>query len=72
MCIKFCGLIFHAFDWQENLWSINFRGYGGMVGTIIVGFTSYCGLIVVDKRHTTKSTEFYKPQKFLHIQYVRT
>ena len=23
-CIKFCGLIFHVFDWQENLWGINF------------------------------------------------
>ena len=23
-CIKFCGLIFRVFDWQENLWGINF------------------------------------------------
>ena len=24
MCIKFHGLIFHAFDWQENLWVLIF------------------------------------------------
>ena len=36
MCIKFHGLIFRVFNWQENLWGINFRGYGGMVGTIVV------------------------------------
>ena len=49
MCIKFCGLIFRVFDWQENLWGINFCDHGGMVGTIIVRFakyTSYCGLIL--------------------------
>ena len=33
MCIKF--------DWQENLWGINFCGNGGMVGTIIIGFAKY-------------------------------
>ena len=27
--IKFRGLIFCVFDWQENLWGINFRGHGG-------------------------------------------
>ena len=62
--IKFRGLIFCAFDWQENSWGINFRGHGGMVGTIIVRFakyTSYCGLIFVDKRHTMKSTKIYIP-----------
>ena len=34
------------FDWQENSWGINFRGYGSIVGTIVVGFAkyaSYCG-----------------------------
>ena len=68
--IKFRGLIF-VFDWQENSWGINFHGHGGMVGTIVVGFTkyaSYCGLIFVDKRHTMKSTKIYTPQKFLCIQ----
>ena len=66
--IKFLGLIFCAFDWQENLWGINFCGNGGVVGTTVVGFAkyaSYCGLIVVDKRHTTK---IYTPQKFLHVR----
>ena len=73
MRIKFRGLIFHAFDWQENLWGINFRGYGSVAGTIIVRFAkyaSYCGLIFVDKRHTTKFTKIYTPQKFLCIQYL--
>ena len=28
-CTKFHGLIFCAFDWQENLRGINFRGHGG-------------------------------------------
>ena len=49
---KFRGLIFCVFDWQENLWGINFRGHGSMVGTIIVRFAkyaSYCGLIFVDR-----------------------
>ena len=58
--IKFCGLNFHVFDWQENLWGINFRGHGSVVGMTVVGFAkyaSYCGLIFVDKRHTTKSTK---------------
>ena len=44
--IKF-WLMFRVFDWQENPWGINF---GGMIGTIIVGFAkyaSYCGLIYV-------------------------
>ena len=53
--IKFRELNFRVFDWQENLWDINFCGHGGVVGTIIVGFAkyaSYCGLIFVDKRHT--------------------
>ena len=47
--IKFHGLIFCVFDWQENLWGINFCGHGSMVGTIVVGFAkyaSYCGLVV--------------------------
>ena len=35
MRIKFRGLIFHVFDWQEYLSGVNFRGHGGMVGTII-------------------------------------
>ena len=39
--IKFRGLIFHAFDWQENSWGINFCSHGGVVGTIIVGFAKY-------------------------------
>ena len=50
--IKFCGLIFHVFDWQENLWGIIFRGYCGEVDTIVVRFTkyaSYCGLIFLVK-----------------------
>ena len=44
MCIKFCELIFCVFNWQKNLWGINFCGHGSVVGTIIVGFASYCGL----------------------------
>ena len=28
---KFCGLNFRVFDWQENLWGINFHGLGGVV-----------------------------------------
>ena len=51
--------------------AINFCGYGGVVGTIIVGFAKYascCGLIFVDKRHTMESTKNYTPQKFLHIR----
>ena len=60
MCIKFRGLIFCVFAWQENSWSINFCGHGSVVGTIVAGFAkyaSYCGLIFVDKRHITKSTK---------------
>ena len=63
MHTKFRRLIFRVFDWQENLWGINFRGHGGMAGTI-VGFAkhaSYCGLIFVDKRHTTKSMKISIP-----------
>ena len=44
-----------------------------MVGTIIVRFAkyaSYCGVIFVDKRHTTKSMKIYTPRKFLHVQYI--
>ena len=43
-----------------------------MVDTIIVGFAkyaSYCGLIFIDKRHTTKFTKIYTPQKFIHLWY---
>ena len=64
MCIKFCGLNFRVFDWQENSWGINFHGFGGVVDTIVVEFAkyaSYCGLIFIDKRHTTKSTKIYAP-----------
>ena len=73
MRIKFCVLIFHVFDWQENSLGINFCGHGGVVGTIVVGFAkyaSYFGLIFVDKRHTTKSMKFYMPQNFLHVRTV--
>ena len=66
MRIKFHRLIFRVFDWQENSWGINFHVYGGMVGTIIVEYASYCGLIFVDN---TKSTKIYTPQKYLHIRY---
>ena len=68
MRIKFRGLNFHVFDWKENSWGINFCGHGGMVGTIVVGFAKkyagYCGLIFVDKRHTTKSTK----SLFIHLK----
>ena len=60
MCIKFSWAKFCVFDWKENLWGINFRSHGNMVGTIVVGFAkyaSYCELIFVDKRHTTKFTK---------------
>ena len=66
MCIKFCELIFCIFDWQENLWGINFHGCDGMVGTIVVRF----GLIFVVKKHTMKSTKIYTPWKFLHVRYI--
>ena len=71
MCIKFHGLIFRVFNWKENSRSINFRGHGGMVGTIVVGFAkyaTYCELTFMNKRHTTKSTKIYIPQKFLCVQ----
>ena len=45
--------------------------HGGVVGTIVVGFAkyaSYCGLIFIDKRYTTKSMKIYIPQKFLCVQ----
>ena len=35
--IKFRGLNFRVFGWQENSWGINFRGHSDVVGTIIVG-----------------------------------
>ena len=38
ICIKFRGLIFYVFDWQENLWGINFCGHISMV---VVGFDKY-------------------------------
>ena len=31
-------------------------------------YTSYCGLIFVDKRHTMKSVKIYTPQKFIHLE----
>ena len=31
MHIKFRGLIFCSFDWQEDSWGINFCGHGGML-----------------------------------------
>ena len=37
MHIKFCGLNFRVFGWQENSCGINFRGHSDVVGTIIVG-----------------------------------
>ena len=63
--IKFCRLIFRVFDWQENLWGINFHGNGGVVGTIIVGFAkyaSYCGLIFMDRGIPQN------PRKFIHLE----
>ena len=44
----------------------NFCGNGSMVGTIVVGFAKYvscCGLIFMDKRHTTK---------FMHLENLYT
>ena len=35
MCIKFRGLIFCIFDWQENSWGINLCGHGDVEGTIV-------------------------------------
>ena len=60
---------FCVFVWQENSWSVNFRGHGGMVGTIVVGFAkyaSYCGLIFVDKRRTMKFMKIFIPQISTH------
>ena len=65
---KFCGLIFHVFDWQENSWGINFRGNGGVVGTIIVGFAkyaSYCGLIFVGR--DIPQNLYVHLKNFIHI-----
>ena len=65
MHIKFRGLIFCVFDWQENSWGINFCGHGSVVGTIIVRFAeyaSYYGLILVDIRIPQN------PRKFLHFK----
>ena len=65
MRIKFHGLNFYVFDWQENLWGINFCGHGGVVRTIIVGFAkyaSYWGLIFMDRGIP------WNPQKFIHLQ----
>ena len=61
-------IIFCAFDWQENLWGMNFHGHGSLVGTIVVGFakySSYCKLIFVDKRHTMKSRKHLHFKKLL-------
>ena len=58
---KFPGLIFRDFDWQENSRSINFRGNGGVISTIIVGFAkyaNYCGLIFVDRGIPRNSQKF--------------
>ena len=58
---------FSCFWLEKYLGSINFHGYGSVVGTIIVRFAkyaSYYGLIFVDKRHTTKSRN---PWKFIYL-----
>ena len=50
--IKFHGLIFHVFEWQENSWGIKFCGRGCVVGTIIVVFAKYAsfyGLIFMGR-----------------------
>ena len=49
-CIKFCGLNFCVFGWQENSWDINFHGHGSVVSTIIVGINFHGVQIFVDKR----------------------
>ena len=57
--VKFRGLNFRVSIGKKS-------GYGGLAGTIVVVFAkcaSYCGLIFVDKRHTTKYT-----QKFMHLE----
>ena len=38
MHIKFHGLIFRVFDWQENSWGINFCGHGSMVVVLWINF----------------------------------
>ena len=60
--IKFHGLMFRVFDWQENPWGINF---GGVVGTIVVEFAKYascCGLIYVVRGMPRNS------RKFMHLK----
>ena len=45
-CSNISWVNFCVFDWQENLWDINFCHHGGMIDTIVGGFTkyaSYCG-----------------------------
>ena len=44
MRIKYCGLNFRVFDWQENLWDINFVARHGSI-VRFAKYTSYCGLI---------------------------
>ena len=70
MRIKFCGLIFRAFDWQENSWGINFQCNDSVVGTIVVGFAkyaSYCELIFVDRGIPQNPRKFIH-RKFLHVR----
>ena len=38
--LTFMGKIF-VFGWQENSWGINFRGHGGVVGTIVFEYARY-------------------------------
>ena len=40
-CIKFRGLNFHVFDWQDNSRGINFHDHGGVVGTFVVEYARY-------------------------------
>ena len=64
MRIKFCGLIFCVFDWQENSWDINFHGHGGVVGIIVrfAKYASYYGLISWIRGIPQN------PQKFIHLE----
>ena len=65
MRIKFHGLNFCVFDWQENSWGINFCGHCNIVGTTVVGFAkyaSYCGLIFVDRGIPQNR------RKFIHLE----
>ena len=39
--IKFCEQNFRVFGWQESSWDINFCGYGGVVGTIVVEYARH-------------------------------